>query len=235
MPETDLIAMSKQQYGEVLNSGNVVPDSDSRTIMVKKVGNKLKDAVTSYLNSNKKYKKRLEGFDWEFNLIDQDIANAWCMPGGKVCVYTGLLPITKDENGLAVVLGHEIAHAIAKHGNERMSKQLALHAGGQALGALTSTKPGLARDIFMQSYGVGSQLGALAFSRKNESEADHMGLVFMAIAGYNPTGAIAFWERMKAMTNGNVPEFLSTHPSHDSRIDEIKEHLPEALTYYSGK
>lgn len=235
LPESDLIAMSQQQYAEVLRTGNVLPDSDSRTKLVKKVGNKMKEAVTSFLMSNKKYAKRLEGFQWEFNVIDEDIANAWCMPGGKVCVYTGILPITKDEAGLAVVMGHEIAHAIAKHGNERMSKQIALQAGGEALGSLTSTKPGLARDIFLQSYGVGSQLGALSFSRKNESEADHMGLVFMAVAGYNPKSAVEFWERMKSLSGANVPEFLSTHPSHDTRIEDIKEHLPEAMTYYSGK
>ncbi len=232
MPESELITMSNQQYAEVLRKGKVVPASDPRTQMVKRVGKRIQDAVMNYMNSHKKYQKRVRGFDWQFNLIDDKVANAWCMPGGKVAFYTGILPITKDETGMAVVMGHEIAHAIAKHGNERVSKQMALQFGGQAFGGLAGPEKA---KVFQQVYGVSAGLAALKFSRANESEADHLGLVFMAMAGYDPKEAPKFWERMKSMAGNNVPQFLSTHPSHDSRIEDIKSHLPEALTYYSPK
>ncbi len=233
LPESELMTMSLDQYNQFLSEHKKVPDTDPRTQMVKRVGKKIADAVTEFSKDNKKMQKRIKNFEWEFNLVEDNIANAWCMPGGKVCFYTGILPITADETGLAVVMGHEIAHAIARHGNERMSQGLAMQAGGATIGAVMGSNPTLGNQIFMQAIGVGGQLGMLKFSRKHESEADHMGLIFMAMAGYDPREAASFWERMKEAGGGAPPEFLSTHPSHDSRIEDIKDHLPEAMTYYN--
>jgi len=157
------------------------------------------------------------------------------MPGGKVVVYTGILPITKDEISLAVVLGHEIAHAIAEHGNERMSEGLLQQLGGVALSVALKDKPQLTQDLFLTAYGVGSTIGILSFSRTHESEADHLGLIFMAMAGYNPNTAVNFWQRMADMKTGQQPpEFLSTHPSDQTRINDIKKWLPEAMKYYNN-
>lgn len=179
--------------------------------------------------------KRVEGFKWEFNLVDDNAVNAWCMPGGKVVFYTGILPITKTEKGLAVVMGHEVAHAIARHGNERMSQGLATQLGGVALGVALSNKPQQTQQIFNQAYGVGSTLGTLKFSRKHESEADKMGAIFMALAGYNPQESVELWRRMKASSGGAAPpEFMSTHPSHDTRIKDLQAYMPKALKYYRG-
>ncbi|MGZ4056314.1 MAG: M48 family metallopeptidase, partial [Bacteroidia bacterium] len=176
---------------------------------------------------------RLDGYKWEFNLVNQNEVNAWCMPGGKVVVYSGLLPVTQTEPALACVMGHEIAHAVARHGNERMSQGLLVQAGGAALSVALSEKPQLTQDLFMQSYGLTSQLGMLKYSRTHESEADKMGIIFMAMAGYDPTEAVAFWDRMAKSTGGNAPpELLSTHPSDETRIADIKAFLPEAMKYY---
>jgi predicted Zn-dependent protease len=156
------------------------------------------------------------------------------MPGGKVVFYTGILPICETNEGIAVVMGHEIAHAIARHGNERMSQQLAIQAGGVALTVLLDEKPAYAQNLFLASYGVGSQIGQLAFSRQHESEADKMGLIFMAMAGYDPREAVDFWQRMSEQSGGQQPpEFLSTHPSHETRISDLENFLPEALEYYN--
>ena len=177
---------------------------------------------------------QLQGFVWEFNLVESDEVNAWCMPGGKVVVYTGILPITQDETGLAVVMGHEIAHAVANHGSERMSHALITQMGGMALNKALENKPEQTRNLWMGAFGLGAQFGyMLPFSRTHEKEADHLGLIFMAIAGYNPEKAVEFWERMAQMSQGNAPpEFMSTHPSDATRIREIKAHLPEAMLYY---
>jgi predicted Zn-dependent protease len=229
--EQQLIGMSKTQYKDFIDSSKVLPLRNEKTLMVQTIGNKIKVAVEKFLADNNQ-SKRVEGFEWEFNVVDENTVNAWCMPGGKVVVYTGILPVTQDEASLAVVMGHEIAHAIARHGNERMSQALAINAAGATLGAVTSEKPGLARDIFLQSYGLGSQLGVLAYSRSHESEADKLGLVFMAMAGYNPEVAISFWERMASQSGQAPPEILSTHPSDATRIATLKEFMPEALKYY---
>ena len=158
------------------------------------------------------------------------------MPGGKVVVYTGILPITKDENGLAVVLGHEIAHAVAKHGNERMSQGLIAQFGGMALSEAIKNKPAQTQQLWMAAFGLGAQVGVLLpFSRTQESEADHLGLIFMALAGYNPNGALDFWQRMSAQGGSTPPEFLSDHPANDTRINDIKKELPEAMKYYNKK
>ncbi|HWP23870.1 MAG TPA: M48 family metallopeptidase [Candidatus Binatia bacterium] len=177
---------------------------------------------------------RLNGYQWEFNLVENKEANAWCMPGGKVAVYSGMLPVTQTEAGLAVVMGHEIAHAIAEHGNERMSQALIAQMGGMALDRAMATSPAQTKQLWMAAYGVGVQYGALLpYSRLQESEADRLGLIFMAIAGYDPAEAINFWERMaKAKDAKAPPEFMSTHPSDETRIRAIRERLPEALRYF---
>jgi predicted Zn-dependent protease len=176
----------------------------------------------------------LSGYNWEFNLVQDPQVNAWCMPGGKVVVYTGILPITQDETGLAVVLGHEIAHAIAQHGDERMSQGLITQLGGVALQQAIQDKPAVTQQIFMTAFGLGSQVGVtLPFSRMQESEADHLGLIFMSMAGYDPRLAVPFWQRMSSMNTGSKPpEFLSDHPADATRITAIQNEMPEALKYY---
>jgi predicted Zn-dependent protease len=233
MPESEMITMSLAAYSDFLSTNNVVPDSDANTMMVKRCGLKIQKAVEKFL-TDEGQTKRIEGFQWEYNLVDDPMVNAWCMPGGKVVIYTGILDVAQNEEGLAVVMGHEIAHAIARHGNERMSSQVLLQAGGATLAVLTSEKPQMARDLFLLSYGVGSQLGSLKFSRQHETESDKLGLVFMAMAGYNPNEAPDFWERMSAGGGGAPPEFLSTHPSHETRVSDLKAFMPEAMKYYSG-
>ena len=233
LAEDDLMKMSLTQYNDFLSKHEKVPDTDPNAQLVIKVGNNIKNAVEKFMNSNKKYKKRIAGYKWEFHLVKDDkTVNAWCMPGGKVVVYSGLLPVTQNETALAVVLGHEISHAIARHGNERMSQGLLVQLGGVALSVALSTKSKATQDLFNQSYGVTSELGILAYSRKHESEADKLGLVFMAMAGYNPTEAVAFWERMEKESKGAPPELLSTHPSDAKRIQDIKAFLPKAMKYY---
>jgi len=223
--------MGTQQYNEFLKSNKVVPAGDSRTAMVKNVGRNTQSAVEQYFRQNN---LSLSGYSWEFNLVDDKEANAWCMPGGRVVVYTGMLPITKNEVGLAVVMGHEIAHAVAEHGDERMSQGLLAQLGGAALSQALSEKPQETQQLWMTVFGVGVEYGALLpFSRVQESEADHLGLIFMAMAGYDPNQALTFWQRMAQQNNGQAPpEFMSTHPSDESRIATIREELPEALGYY---
>lgn len=223
VPEKELITMSKSQYSTFLDE-HEVDNVSEEAAMVKRVGQKISDAVDLYMKSNG-HSHRIEGFQWEFNLVDDDAVNAWCMPGGKVCVYTGILPITQDENGLAVVLGHEVAHAIARHGNERMSQGLLLQMGGTALNVAIANKSAETQNLFMQAYGIGAQTGLiLPFSRKNELESDKLGLVFMQLAGYDATKAADFWKRMAA-NGSSQPEFLSTHPSDERRVSEISKFL----------
>jgi predicted Zn-dependent protease len=195
----------------------------------------MEKAVEIFMNE-KGLSSRLDGYQWEFHMVNENTVNAWCMPGGKVVVYSGLLPVTQTEGALACVMGHEIAHAVARHGNERMSQGLLVQAGGVALSVALSQKPQMTQNLFLQSYGITSQLGMLKYSRTHESEADKMGLVFMAIAGYDPSEAVAFWERMEKTSAGNKPpEILSTHPSDATRIGDIKAFLPEAMKYYKKK
>jgi Zn-dependent protease with chaperone function len=222
MPESDMISMSLTEYKSFLDSNKALPATDARTILVRNVGVKIQHAVEKFYAD--------KGLSSELNV------NAWCMPGGKVVVYTGLLPVTKDEPSLAIVMGHEIAHAIARHGNERMSQGMIAQLGGLALSAALSQKPALTKAIFNQAYGVTTQLGMLKYSRSHESEADKMGLVFAAMGGYNPEVAITFWERMAAASTGQKPmELLSTHPSDATRIADIKAYMPEAKKYYHPK
>lgn len=233
LPNSTLNTMAFSNYKEFLAKNKVSTDA-ANTQMVKEVGQNIKVAVTKYFNE-KGHSKLLEGYAWEFNLVDDPAVNAWCMPGGKVVVYSGLLPVAQGKDGLAVVMGHEIAHAIANHGNERMSQGLITQMGGVALSTAISSKPKQTQNVFMNAYGVGANLGAiLPFSRLHESEADRMGLIFMAMAGYDPEAAVPFWERMGQASGGAAPpELLSTHPSHSTRIKKLKANLPEAKAYGS--
>lgn len=233
LPESTMMSMSLTSYRSFLSKNKVLPESDERAQMVKRAGARIAEAVRKFM-IQKKLTKRIAGYKWEFNLVEDNIANAWCMPGGKVVVYTGLLPVTVDETGLAVVMGHEIAHAIARHGNERMSQQLIVSLGGIGLAVALQQKPQETQDVFNLSYGVASTLGVLKYSRVHESEADKMGLVFMAMAGYNPEEAVGFWQRMAKSGGGKAPEILSTHPSDETRIKDIKAFLPKAKAYYKA-
>lgn len=232
VPESELQSMGTEQYQQFLSQNKVVSASADRDAeMVKRVGSRLANAVQQYFTS-KGLQNQLEGYKWEYNLVASNEANAWCMPGGKIVVYTGLLPYTRNEAALAIVLGHEITHAVFQHGNSRMSQGLLQQLGGVALSVALSQKPAETQNLFLQSYGVGSQLGVLAFSRKDESEADHYGLIWAALAGYNPQEAVPFWERMAQGGGQKPPALLSDHPSDEKRIAQIKEWMPEALQYY---
>jgi predicted Zn-dependent protease len=231
LPESEMISMGFTNYSEFLKENP--PSSDKiNAAVVKEVGNNIAQAVTKYFTDNG-IQDRLAGYKWEFNLVNDKTPNAWCMPGGKVVVYSGILPLTVDRNGLAVVMSHEIAHAVARHGNERMSQQLVAQLGGIALSEAVREKPEETKNIFMTAYGIGAQVGVmLPYSREHELEADKLGLIFMAMAGYDPATAVPFWERMSKAGGDKPPEFLSTHPSDQTRINKIKAALPEAQKYY---
>jgi predicted Zn-dependent protease len=231
IPDSELNTMSFQQYSEFLSTHRLSGDKQ-QTALVKGVGVKIQRAVEQYF-ARQGNSSHLRGYEWEFNLVEDSAVNAWCMPGGKVVVYTGLLPVSRNEAGLAVVMGHEIAHAVANHGNERMSQGLVTQLGGLALAKALESKKEETKNLFLTAYGVGATVGLLLpYSRTQESEADHLGLIFMAMSGYNPNEAVSFWERMSADKSGAPPEFLSTHPSDQTRIRKIKETLPEAMKYY---
>jgi predicted Zn-dependent protease len=234
LPESEVQSMAFGQYKEFISANKVITPSTSRDAeMVKRTGTRLINAITSYY-TEKGMSKELEGYNWEINLVNDKQANAWCMPGGKIVVYSGLLPLTRNEDALAIVMGHEITHALAKHGNERMSQGLLQQMGGVALAAALSNKPAETQNLFMTAYGVGSNVGVmLPFSRKNEFEADKFGLMFAALAGYNPREAIPFWQRMADASSGNKPpEFLSTHPSDESRIERLQSIMDETVKNY---
>lgn len=203
--------------------------------MVQRVGARLSAAIDRYFKENGYGNKY--NYDWEFRLIQDNSINAWCMPGGKVAVFTGLLPVAKTEAALAAVIGHEIAHAIAQHSAERVSQTLLAQAGSAAVGAATANKSQGTQAIINQIYGIGGQLTLLKYSRNQESEADRMGLIFMAMAGYNPNEAVGFWQRMGQAKEGGgaPPEFLSTHPSDATRISNIQKLIPEAMKYYKAQ
>lgn len=232
IPDSTMNSMSFQQYGDFLKNNKVSKDKKN-TRMVKRVGEKIQKSVERFF-AEKEMSEELEGYDWEFNLVESSDVNAWCMPGGKVVVYSGILPITKDETGLAVVMGHEIAHAIAEHGNERMSQGLVAQMGGMALSTALKDEPEKTQQLWMTAFGLGAQYGILLpYSRTQESEADRLGLVFMAMAGYDPNAAVGFWKRMAEKKGGKAPpEFMSTHPSDETRINKIKEAIPEAMEHY---
>ena len=234
IPASQMLSLSNQSYNQVLSESPVV-DNSSALRNIRQVGHRVTDAVEEYLRQNNEADV-LEGYEWEYNLIDEDVKNAWCMPGGKIAFYTGIMPICKDDNGIAVVMSHEIAHAIAQHGNERMSQQLALQLGGVALQTALQQESETTMQLAMAAFGLGSQLGImLPYSRKHEKEADELGLYFMAMAGYDPREAPEFWQRMQAASQGSgTPEFLSTHPDAQNRINHLKKIMPKAMDYYTA-
>lgn len=231
LPESQLMSMSFSQYDQFLKENKLSTDKKNADL-VQAVGVRISAAVEKYM-ADHGLSSKLEGYAWEFKLVQDDTPNAWCMPGGKVVFYTGILPFTQDDNGIAVVMGHEIAHAVARHGNERMSQQMITQFGSAVGNVMLSEKSEETQQIFNAVYGVGSQvLVALPYSRSHETEADRLGLIFMAMAGYNPATAVAFWERMAASGGQKPPEFLSTHPSDQTRIKDLQSFLPEAMKYY---
>jgi predicted Zn-dependent protease len=231
IPDNQINEMGNANYASFLKANPPVNPPTQKSVEVTAVGHRVSDAIEKYMNKNG-LSDRIKGYIWEFNTVSSQEVNAWCMPGGKVVIYTGILPLTKDDAGLAVVMGHEIAHAIADHGNERMSQQLVIEAAGVGLDVYMQQKPQHTRDIFMSAFGVGSQLGVLAYSRQHELEADRLGLIFMAMAGYDPHRAISFWQEMANIGGAKPPEFMSTHPSDEHRINEIRKLMPEAMKYY---
>jgi len=232
IPSSEMLTMSFQQYDQFLKEAKLSTNK-VEVDRVKRVGANIQKAVEKYMSEHA-ISSRLRGYDWEFNLVEDDQVNAWCMPGGKVVVYTGILPVTQSEEGLAVVMGHEIAHAIAEHGNERMSQQLLQQVGAVGLMVAMKEEPAETQALWLGVYGVGTTVGImLPYSRTHESEADHLGLIFMAMAGYDPHAAPEFWKRMAAgKQGGSPPEFLSTHPSDQTRINDITAWIPEAMKYY---
>ena len=232
--DQQILSLSNQQYTEYMKTAK--PSTNKKnTEMVKRVGQKLATAVTNYLNNNG-LSSEVANFQWEFNLVQDQQINAFCMPGGKIVVYEGILPVTQDETSLAIVLGHEIAHAVAKHSAEQMSTAIRQQYGAQALSVVLS---GAGASSGMQNiagtvFGLGAKGASAKYSRNHESEADHLGIIFAAMAGYNPDAAVAFWQRMSAHTGGGSTSWLSTHPSDATRIKQIQGWLPEARKYYNS-
>lgn len=234
LPESQLQSMAVEQYQQFLSTNKVVSSTANRDAeMVTRVGQRITKAVQQYYGS-KGLGAELEGYQWEYKLVDSKEVNAWCMPGGKIVVYTGLLPITQNEAALAAVMGHEVSHAIFNHGNERMSQGMGAEAVSVGLQVALANKPAATQNLFMTAFGIGAQAGVLLpFSRKHELEADRYGLIWTAMAGYNPQEAVNLWQRMEKASNGQKPpEFLSSHPSEGRRIQELQKYMPEALTYY---
>ena len=234
-PESEIAAAANQQYRQFLSQSKVVSPSSNRDAeMVRRVGQRIASAITQYYKQQN-LANEISGYEWEYNLVDSKEVNAWCMPGGKIVVYTGLLPITQNEAALAVVIGREVTHAVAKHGNERMSQAMVQQLGGVALATALSNQPTETQNLLMAAYGAGSEVGILLpFSRNQEYEADKFGLYYTAMAGYNPQEAIALWKRMEAASQNSArpPEFMSTHPSEGNRIKRLESYMPEALKYY---
>lgn len=228
----EVLSLASQQYKEFMQTAKLSTNS-TNTAMVKRVGQKLASAVTNYLNNNG-LSSEVGNFAWEFNLVQNNQVNAWCMPGGKIVVYEGLLPVTQDEASLAIVLGHEIAHAVAKHSAEQLSTQMrqqqSLQIGTAIAGALGMGQN--TQSIVQTVAALNFNFGNLKYSRNHESEADHMGLIFAAMAGYDPQVATTFWQRMAASSTNQTAEFLSDHPSDATRIKQIQGWMPEALKYY---
>jgi predicted Zn-dependent protease len=232
IPSSELLSLSNDQYTKVLKESKL--STNRRQInMVNRVGKRIAKAAEEFLKESQAADK-ISNYQWEFNVIKDDkTANAWCMPGGKMAVYTGILPFTRNDTGLAVVLGHEVAHAIAEHGNERMSQALLAQLGGVALSVALAEKPEETQELFMLAYGVTANVAALLpYSRLHENEADRIGLTLMAKAGYNPNEAIRFWQTMSEQGGSRPPTLLSTHPAPESRIEKIKSFIPEAMRHY---
>lgn len=230
----EMLSLSSQQYSDYMKTAKPSTNA-ANTAMVKRVGQRLATAVETYLRSNG-MAEDVQYYKWQFNLVQDQNVNAWCMPGGLICVFEGLLPVTKDEPSLAIVLGHEIAHAVARHSAEQYSTQYRQQYGMQ-IGSAVASAVGVGSNTIalgqaMASRGLG--LANLKYSRNHESEADHLGLIFAAMAGYDPQVAVGFWQRMAAQSSNKTAEFLSSHPSDATRIRQIQGWMPEALKYYKA-
>lgn len=230
--DSEVMSLSNSSFQDYMKTAKPSTNA-ANTAMVVRVGRRIANAVETYLRNNG-MANEIKNFAWEFHLVQDPEPNAFCMPGGKIVVNEGILPYTQTEEGLAIVLGHEVGHAVAKHSAERLSQQMVASYGGQLLSGVLSNKSAATQNLAQQIYGLGAQYGVmLPYSRRNESEADHLGLVFAAMAGYNPQAAIPFWQRMASGGSKKVPEFMSTHPSDASRINNIRKLLPEAMKYYT--
>jgi len=229
VPDSEIFPSSFQQYSVFISENNVVKGTaDAKRI--ENIGNKIKNASEKWLKANG-YEDYLKDYQWEYNLVQSDELNAWCMPGGKIVFYTGILPVAQTDAGIATIMGHEVAHALANHGQQRMSAAKLQQAGSAITQAAVGEKSAVTQQVAMTAYGAVTEYGGMMpFSRKHELEADKIGLILMAIAGYNPEEAIPFWQRMAAQGGGSTPEFLSTHPSNDTRIRDIQALIPEAKT-----
>ena len=225
---SQLFPMAFQQYDQFLSENKVI-NGTKEAQMITRVGERIATAAERWLNANG-YEGYLKDYKWEYNLVDDKTVNAWCMPGGKIVFYTGILPVASNETAIAAIMGHEVAHARADHGGQRMTAGTFQQIGAAGVAVATGNKSTEEQQLWMQAYGLGSQVGGmLPFSRGHETEADKIGLILMAIAGYNPDEASKLWERMKAKSGGQAPpEILSTHPSNDSRIANLKELAPFA-------
>ncbi len=227
-----MLSLGNDSYKQVL-SENKFSTNQQYINDVKKVGGHITTAVEKYFREHNQ-SNLLAGYKWEFNVLVSKEMNAWCMPGGKIAFYEGIMPICVDAHGIAVVMSHEIAHAVANHGNERLSQQLSVQLGGVALDIALVNEPETTRNLALGAFGVGSAVGVLLpYSRKHESEADELGLYFMAMAGYNPIQAVNFWQRIKTMSQGSPPEFLSTYPANQTRISNLNSKMNKALVYYN--
>ncbi len=233
VPEAELMTMANTEYQTFLSTNTVLAPSNNRDAeMVRRVGQRITRAVTDYYTAQG-IGNELANYQWDYKLVQDKSANAWCMPGGKIVVYTGLLPITQNEAALAAVVAHEVSHAIFNHGNERMSQGLIQQLGGVALSVALANKPAQTQNLFQTAYGLTSNVGViLPFARKHELEADRYGLWWMAMAGYNPREAIGLWDRMEAASGGSSLEFLSTHPSEGKRKEQLNKYMDEALQFY---
>lgn len=228
--DSELVAASLTQYNDYIQTATLSTDR-AKTAKVEQVGQKIAAATEAYLRQNG-LERELANFQWEFKLVKDNQVNAFCMPGGKIVVFEGLLPLTTSDDELAVVIGHEVAHAVAKHSNERMSQQLLAQYGSAIVNEALSTRSSAIQTIGNTVFGLGAQLGVmLPYSRQQEYEADYMGMILMTLAGYNPESSISFWQKMAAGGSGGTAEFLSTHPSDTNRIAEIQRRLPEMAKY----
>jgi predicted Zn-dependent protease len=233
IPASQIMALGTDSYSQILKE-NKISSNAQYVNTVRSVGHNLSGAVERYFAS-KNMSDQLKGYAWEYNVLQSKEVNAFCLPGGKIAFYEGIMPVCIDETGVAVVMSHEVSHAIANHGSERMSEQMAVQLGGMALETALQQKPETTRAIAMAAFGVGTSVGVLLpFSRTQESEADELGLYFMAMAGYDPSKAIDFWQRMMDQSKGAPPEFLSTHPSDQTRINDLKKHMSKAMQYYNN-
>ncbi|MEZ4797306.1 MAG: M48 family metallopeptidase [Flavobacteriaceae bacterium] len=228
IPNSQLLPMAFAQYDQFLTENKVVSNTQDAE-MIKRVGQRIAVAAERWLNANG-YQGYLKDYKWEYNLVDDKTVNAWCMPGGKIVFYTGILPIAANETGVAAIMGHEVAHALANHGQQRMSAGLIQQLGAVGVAVGTGNKDPQVQQQWMQAYGAATTIGGmLPFSRNHESQSDEIGLRLMAIAGYNPDEAAELWKRMQANSGGQAPpEFLSTHPSNETRIANLTKWAPEA-------